>query len=63
MVSPAPSKRAYATLAVTFLALASLSVAATQAIGGNDLQLLISNWLSGKPKAMDKLVITVPNAP
>jgi len=63
LISPGLSKRAYVALTVTFLVVASLSIVATQAISGDDLQLLINSWLSGKPKAMDKLVITVPNAP
>jgi len=59
-----PNKRKR-LIALTLMAIAFLSVSAATlyVLSGDDLQVIINSWLSGKPKAMNKLIVTVPNAP
>ncbi len=56
-------RRRLLALALIAIAFLFVSAATLYVLSGDDLQVIINSWLSGKPKAMNKLIVTVPNAP
>ncbi len=58
-----PNHRREIALALTAVVLLSVTIAAVSVLSSDDFQVLINSWLSGKPKAMNKIVVTAPNAP
>ncbi len=63
VVSVIVRRRRLLALALIAVALLCVSISTLYVLGGDDLQVIINSWLSGKPKAMNKLIVTVPNAP
>jgi len=57
------SRRKLAALAILAAVLATTAAVTYAYSNSDDLQLLFSNWLSGKPKAMVKLIVNTPSAP
>ena len=57
------SRRSASALLIALAVVVAALALVIHAVGSDDLQVMVSSWLSGKPKAMDKLLIEVPGGP